>query len=200
MKVATDRFLAGPQGVWAESEFESIREAAAAGAEWAWRLIVDRYSAALFGYLRIRAPDEPQDALSETWLSAASKIGSFSGGEPQFRSWLFVIAHRRAVDAARRRSRRPSVVGEAVSPKSLPVDPSAEDEAVEALSGESALALLSNLTPDQRDVVALRVITDLSLEETANVVGKRVGAVKALQKRGLETLRRILREDRFLED
>ena len=60
------------------------------------------------------------------------------------------------------------------------------------MSVESAMELLQTLTPDQRSVIALRVIADLSLEETATILGKRVGAVKALQKRGLERLRRQL--------
>ena len=46
--------------------------------------------------------------------------------------------------------------------------------------------------PDQRDVVALRIIAGLSLEETAAATGKKVGAVTQLQRRGLASLRRIL--------
>jgi RNA polymerase sigma-70 factor (ECF subfamily) len=56
------------------------------------------------------------------------------------------------------------------------------------------MELLLGLTPDQRSVIALRVIADLSLEETAGILGKSVGAVKALQKRGLERLRRGLEQ------
>jgi RNA polymerase sigma-70 factor (ECF subfamily) len=50
--------------------------------------------------------------------------------------------------------------------------------------------LLADLTPDQRHVLALRVIADLSLEQVAAATGKPVGAVKALQHRALATLRR----------
>jgi RNA polymerase sigma-70 factor (ECF subfamily) len=67
---------------------------------------------------------------------------------------------------------------------------SAEDEALDRLGGDEVQALLGALTSDQRDVLLLRIVADLSLEETATVVGKRVGAVKALQRRGLEALRR----------
>ena len=74
---------------------------------------------------------------------------------------------------------------------------SAEDQALTAMSGEHAMKLLANLTEDQQSVIALRVIADLSLEQTAAIVGKRVGAVKALQKRGLESLRRQLGGSRF---
>jgi len=172
--------------------FASMLRAAAAGSDWAWRVLVERYSSALLGYLRLRAPGDPEDALSETWISAASTIGAFSGDEPAFRSCLFVIAHRRAVDAARKASRRPVVI-EATATDEMPnAALSAEDQALTAMSVEHAMKLLANLTEDQRSVIALRVIADLSLEETAAILGKRIGAVKALQKRGLESLRRQL--------
>jgi RNA polymerase sigma-70 factor, ECF subfamily len=53
-------------------------------------------------------------------------------------------------------------------------------------------ALLDQLSEDQREVVLLRIVGDLSLEQTATALGKRVGAVKALQHRALAALRRIL--------
>ncbi len=172
--------------------FASMLRAAAAGSDWAWRILVERYSGALLGYLRLRARVDPEDVLSETWMSAASTIGGFSGDEPAFRSWLFVIAHRRAVDAARRASRRPVVIEATATQEMSNTALSAEDQALTAMSGEHAIKLLANLTEDQQSVIALRVIADLSLEQTAAIVGKRVGAVKALQKRGLESLRRQL--------
>lgn len=188
---ATDASLADEPGFGGDA-FASMLRAAAAGSDWAWRILVNRYSGALLGYLRLRAPDDPEDVLSETWISAASTIGAFSGDEPAFRSWLFVIAHRRAVDAARRASRRPAVIEATATQEMSNAALSAEDQALTAMSDEHAMKLLANLTEDQRSVIALRVIADLSVEETAAIVGKRVGAVKALQKRGLESLRRQL--------
>jgi RNA polymerase sigma-70 factor, ECF subfamily len=59
------------------------------------------------------------------------------------------------------------------------------------------VALLTELTPDQRAVVALRVLGELSLEETARVLGRDVGSVKSLQHRGLARLRRRLSTDPY---
>ncbi len=174
--------------------FAGVLAAAAEGVDWAWHRLVRSYSAALLGYIRMRGASEPEDVLGDVWLTAARRIHSFSGEEPAFRSWLFVIAHRRALDARRRRMRKParpeapSVVAER-DPRRIA---SAEDQALAALSHDGAMRMLDVLTEDQRDVVALRVVAGLSLEETAAVVGKRVGAVKALQRRGLEALRRSL--------
>ena len=52
--------------------------------------------------------------------------------------------------------------------------------------------LLAELTPDQRDVMLLRVVADLTVEQVAEVVGKPPGAVKALQRRALAALRRLV--------
>ncbi|HEU4894314.1 MAG TPA: sigma factor-like helix-turn-helix DNA-binding protein, partial [Acidimicrobiia bacterium] len=55
--------------------------------------------------------------------------------------------------------------------------------------------VFGSLTDEQQQVLSLRVVADLSLEETARVMGKRVGAVKALQRRALATVRGRLSED-----
>jgi RNA polymerase sigma-70 factor (ECF subfamily) len=62
------------------------------------------------------------------------------------------------------------------------------------LAEDRVRALLDHLSPDQREALMLRVVADLSVEETAAVMGKGYEAVKALQRRGLATLRRQLSE------
>lgn len=123
-------------------------------------------------------------------MAAATGIHRFEGDEPSFRSWLFVIAHRRTIDEARKEARRPRPADPAsledLAPRSTT---SPESIAVDVESSEALDELLSRITVDQRTVIALRIIADLSLNETARIVGKRVGAVKALQHRGLEALR-----------
>ncbi len=70
---------------------------------------------------------------------------------------------------------------------------SAEDEALERTGSDHVQHLLAALTTDQRDVLTLRVMAGLTLEETATVVDKPVSAVKALQRRALGALRREVR-------
>jgi len=65
------------------------------------------------------------------------------------------------------------------------------------LGEERVVALLSSLTADQRAVLALRVLGELSLEETAQALGRDVGSVKSLQHRGLARLRRKLSTDPY---
>ena len=69
-----------------------------------------------------------------------------------------------------------------------------EDEAVRRLTLSRLAAQLSLLTVEQRDVLLLRFVADLSLEEIASAQGRSVGSVKALQHRAIETVRRRLEE------
>ena len=63
---------------------------------------------------------------------------------------------------------------------------------MESLEAERAMAMMDHLGEDQRTVVALRIIGDLTLEQTASVTGKTVASVKQLQRRGLERLRTLM--------
>lgn len=176
-----------------DDEFQSVLKAAQAGEDAAWRGIVEHYSAALHAYVRRIGAGDPDDALAEVWLSAARTIGSFEGSEPAFRSWLFVIAHRRAIDEGRKAARRPMPIDE-VPDQADPWN-DAESGALALVASDEIQRILDRLTPDQRAVVLLRVLGDTSLKDTAKVLGKRVGAVKALQRRAVESLRDLLDEE-----
>ncbi len=69
------------------------------------------------------------------------------------------------------------------------------DEAVEQMVTAEIAEVFNSLTEAQRDVLALRIIAGLSLKETAEVLGKRTGAIKALQHRALEALKRAFDEE-----
>ena len=174
-------------------EFERVLTAAKVGAEWAWAAVYRDLAGPVRGYFMARGAAEPEDLASETFLQVARDIRSFKGDEQGFRSWVFVIAHRRLVDAWRAAGKRP---------QSVPLDEpvmdveggNAEDEALDNISTSRVIATLSRLTEDQRAVLALRVIGGLSAEQTAEVLGRRAGAVRALQHRGLLALQHILAE------
>lgn len=173
-----------------EEEFQAILAAAKAGAEWAWANLYRELAGPVTGYLRSRGAREPEDLTSEVFLSAARSIPDFSGDSTSFRSWIFVIAHRRLIDERRYHGRRPD-------PAELPDDDSlgeggnAETEALDHLVTEEMKEAFESLTDGQRDVLALRIIAGLTLEQTAQVLGKRTGAIKALQRRALEALREV---------
>jgi RNA polymerase sigma-70 factor (ECF subfamily) len=71
----------------------------------------------------------------------------------------------------------------------------AAEEALEKIGADEVRRVLDLLSPDQRDVLLLRIIGDLSLEQVAEALGKRTGAVKQLQRRGLDAVRRRLKAE-----
>lgn len=173
-------------------DFRRVLAAAQEGSGAAWESLLAGLAPALLGYLRVRGAADPEGTAGEIFLDLARSIGRFRGDEAGFRAWAFVIAHRRLVDERRRRARRQEVP---LAPSDLPDRAAPGDVAQEALERETATdvrRLLDSLSRAQAEVITLRFLADLTLEETARVLGKRVGAVKALQHRALAALRRQL--------
>lgn len=171
--------------------FPEVLCAARLGQAWALGLLFRRYSGPVAGYVRARSPAEADDIVSEVFTAALTSLDRFEGEESDFRAWLFTIASRRVVDDLRRRSRRVETAPYEPGLDERRVD-SAEDCGLDALGTDWVRAILDRLAPDQRDVLLLRVIGDLTVEQIASALGKTVGAVKQLQRRGLAAARRIL--------
>jgi RNA polymerase sigma-70 factor, ECF subfamily len=170
---------------------DDLADSARRGEPWALSEIWHRYSPAVVGYLRGRGVRDAEDLTSEVFLQVFRRIGRFSGDETDLRTFVFSVAHARYVDDRRRLARR-GVDTEFVEAHHDEVVGSAESHALDELATQRAVALIETLSPDQRDVLLLRIIADLSLEETARVLRKTVGAVKSLQHRGLASLRPLV--------
>lgn len=173
-------------------QFETILPAAQRGAAWALEAIYRDLAPAVGGYLRLQGAEDPEDLANGVFLEAFRGLARFTGGEEALRSWVFSIAHRRMVDERRRRGRRVPTVPLDGADSHRSTGPGVEDDALGTLEAERLRRVCERLSPDQRDVVLLRLVADLSVEQAAAALGKRPGAVKALQHRGLEALRRVL--------
>jgi len=175
--------------------FADVLDAARRGEHWAvsrlWRDLHPR----LLAWFRVADPDEGEDLASEVWLELARSISRFRGDESDLRKFTFTIARRRLIDRRRRRARQGT---DPVDPEGLGGEMAAEDTevaAAEALGTERAVALLRRLPPDQAEALLLRILGDLDAAEVARVMGKRAGAVRVLQHRGLRRLAQELGED-----
>lgn len=175
------------------SDFNELIAAAQSGAEDAWHELLTPIAPKLVGYLRLRGARDPEAVAGDVFVDVARNIDGFSGERDGFLSWVFVIAHRRLIDEHRRTEARPAETLLA-EPIEMGFSSSAEEEAIQAISGKELLELLSGLTAPQRDVIYLRIIAELSVEETAHVLNRPVSSVKALQRRGLGALRRNVRD------
>ena len=175
--------------------FERVLWEAQAGAGWAFTRLYKSLAPAVADYLRAQGADEPEDLTSEVFIKVLTGSGSFAGTEAQFRSWVFTIARCRLIDARRAKTRareEESLNGGSLHDVRGPTSAAAEDEALARLAAERVAKLLGELSPGQRDVLALRLIATMSVEEVAAALTKQPAAVKALQRRALATLRRRL--------
>jgi RNA polymerase sigma-70 factor (ECF subfamily) len=175
--------------------FDDVLTAAQAGAAWAFEVLYRDLAPAVTGYLRLHGAAEPDDLASETFLGVFTGLAGFRGDEAGLRSWVFTIAHRRLLDDWRRRSRRPQAADEP-GDFSGHVGGDVEDDALTRLGAETVERLCGELPADQRSVLLLRILADLTVEQVGQVLDKSVPSVKALQRRGLRALRdRLEREN-----
>jgi RNA polymerase sigma-70 factor (ECF subfamily) len=172
-------------------QFPAVLAAARTGDSDALGRIFTALSPVVAGYLRLQGAVEPEDLTSEVFIGVLRNLDRFDGDEPAFRSWVFTIAHRRLLDDRRRRSRRP--VHEELSVADEPVADDDTEQALTATLGlERVVALCDQISPDQRDVLLMRLLGDLTIEEVAGALGKTPGAVKQLQRRGFQAVGRLI--------
>jgi RNA polymerase sigma-70 factor (ECF subfamily) len=174
----------------APDRFKGLVEAARRGDQAAWSEIYGELAPAVLGYLRGSGTPDPEDTCAEAFLQVARDLESFSGDWGAFRGWVFAVAYHRLLDARRHSARRPTeLMAQPPEPTTEPI-PDAADEALARISYEEVRRLLDELSEDQRSVLLLRILGDLSIEQVARALGKRPGAIKQLQRRGLAAVRR----------
>ena len=168
--------------------FDQVLAAAQAGAPWAFEQLYRDLAPSVTAYLRLHGAQEPDDLASETFIGVFTGLSGFSGDEDGLRGWVFTIAHRRLLDDWRRRSRRPQLADEP-GDLSQHVGGNVEDDVLTRVGAEDVERLCGTLPTDQRSVLLLRILADLTVEQVAQVMDRSIASVKALQRRGLRALR-----------
>jgi RNA polymerase sigma-70 factor (ECF subfamily) len=146
-----------------------------------------RYATVLVGR------DEADDVTAEAWLQIARDLHNFTGNLDDFRGWASTIVRNRALDFLRAGARRPQAPS---SPQEYPQEPATQDTAsaaLEALSTDAAIRLISRLPRVEAEAVLLRAVVGLDTAAAAAVLGKRPGAVRVAAHRGLKRLARRVR-------
>lgn len=151
----------------------------------------------VFRYLlaRVGDPDLAEEITAQVFLRLIEKIGIYRIGPRDnvaiFSAWLYRLAHNKMVDVLRSHKRaQESPLEHAAHVVSSHTMESVEDR----LDFQQILQTLRVLNDQQREVIVLRFVEELSIAETAQIMQKSEGAVKALQHRALETLRRHLQD------
>lgn len=173
------------------AHYETIIEAARAGADWAWTAIYRDLAPDVLRYARAKRCPEPEDIVGDVFVRVVRTLPKFSGSPEHFRSWVFTIAHNRIADAWRRDAvRTPEPVDSDVLDTRDSGDADPEHVSMRRFSDSQVRDLIRRLPAAQRDVLLLRVLIGLSIEETAAVTGRSPGAVKSLQHRALASVRK----------
>ncbi len=170
-------------------DFARILASAKEGSQDAFGILYSSLHARILAFCRVHVGQDAPDCASETWISIAKSISNFQGTESDFRSWAITIAHRRCVDWIRRSPSYEIDRLDLDSFEDLGIGSDPQRIVESEFAATDLLAKIAKVLPDdQRDVVYLRVVAGLDSQETAEVLGKRSGAVRMLLHRALKTL------------
>ncbi len=153
--------------------------------------LYDQFSPGIYRYALRLLGDKSlaEDCVSETFSRLLAGLRNGKGPDQYVQAYLYRIAHNWITDIYRRRP-----------PPTLPLRPELLmdadlepfQETARRMEQEQVRTALAYLTPEQRQVIVLKYLEDLPHEEIARALDKPVGAIKALQHRGLAALRRLL--------
>ncbi len=164
---------------------------AIAGESNAVTVIWRHWNPRLVRFFRSRNVSDPDDLASAVWIDIAAKLSDFEGDPAAFRRWLFTLAHRRILDDARARMRkpRPNTLQDSTS---RTLSSRCDNAFSVAGSTEWAVSLLAQLSDEQATAIALRVLADMPAKEVAAVMDISPGSVRVHTHRGLAKLRELL--------
>ena len=162
----------------------------------AFGLLYDGYMERIYRYIYFRVTDEQtaEDLAGQVFCKAWENLHRYKPTGAPFGAWLYTIARNAVIDHYRTRKETVSLE-EVTTLAGHDPDPNEQTELrfdVECL-GEA----LQALTDEQQQVLVLKFISGMTTDEVAEQLGKRPGAVRALQMRGLQALARILGEDKL---
>jgi RNA polymerase sigma-70 factor, ECF subfamily len=175
-------------GALDDEELANALSAAVRGDSAAFAHLWRALQPSLLRYLRVIVGDAAEDVASETWLQAARDLRGFTGGPPAFRVWLFTVARNRAIDERRRARRRPEEPRDLSDGDVAGVQRDVAQDVIQKSDTDWALSVIATLPKDQAEAVTLRVVAGLDVAQTAQVLGKRPGAVRIAAMRGLRRL------------
>jgi RNA polymerase sigma-70 factor, ECF subfamily len=158
--------------------------------------IYSAYAPALFRFFLASVGDRHQaeDLTGNAFLSAIESLPRFRGPVQALGGWLFQIARHDLYDHRRKQARSRTEPLEDNLTEAAQADATEDPEelAIARLEGSRVMLALRELSPDQREVLLLRMAGGLTAPEVAEILDKTVGAVKSLQFRGLASLARVL--------
>jgi RNA polymerase sigma-70 factor (ECF subfamily) len=157
--------------------------------------LYDHYSTAVyrFIYYRVSSAALAEDLLSETFFRALRSMSRFQWQGKDFGAWLMTIARNLVTDHYKASRTRLETTTDDFSQHELAYD-GPEDEVLTELTNEMLRDALDQLPTEQRECIVLRFLSDQSIAETAQALGRSEGAVKQLQLRAVRNLAKLVPE------
>jgi RNA polymerase sigma factor (sigma-70 family) len=177
-----------------QQDFAAVMTAARSAEGWALERLYTMFAPAVAGFFRLQRAPEPDDLTSEVFVGVLRSLPTFRGDETHFRSWVFTIAFRRLADARRAAGRRPLVLPLDDAPEQADAT-DVEADVDRLLATRRVRELCADLPPAQRDVLLLRLVARMTVDEIASVIGRSRAAVKALQRRGLAAVTGVVERE-----
>lgn len=158
--------------------------------------LYDRYNEQVFRYVWARVYDRnaAEDLAGEVFARMVANLPKYRPTSTPFLAWLYRIAHNLVVDHYRKEENKRELQLDQVSQLLVDTNNPAETTEDKMFFNQVKIALLE-LNPTRQEVIVLRFLMGMSLQEVAATLGKSVGAVKVAQHRGLKELREILQQE-----
>jgi len=183
----------GHEAVW------NLVRAAQDGDTEAFGLLYDRYVDVVFRYVLFRVGDRTlaEDVTSETFLRALRRISTVSYQGRDVGAWFVTIARNLVLDHVKSSRYRLEVTTAEISETPVGVSPvggGPEHEVLTAATNAELMRCVAMLNADQQECIVLRFLQGLSVAETATLMGRNEGAIKALQHRAVRRLAQLMPE------
>lgn len=174
-----------------EREQELITRAQAGDIE-CFAKLYDHYIPKIYRFVFVKTnhKQEAEDLTHEVFLSAWQNLGRYRHKGFPFSSWLYQVARNKVIDYYRVRKRHASIDEQEGDAEWAKVENTLAEDFDTTLRVKGVKALLRALTDDQQDVILMRFVDDLSYQEIAHAMGKSEGAVRLIQHRAIQELRK----------
>ncbi len=174
---------------------QKLIRAAQQGDESAFGELYDAYADYIYRYIsyRVNRAEVAQDLTAEVFLRMVEGLAGYEDRGLPFMSWLYRIAHARLVDYYQECKR----TGESqdIEAIELSTDEDLDGELMTDYRRRKVREAMRRLTNEQQQVIIFRFLEGKNLQETADILGKTIGAIKVMQYRALQALSRVLEEE-----
>jgi RNA polymerase sigma-70 factor (ECF subfamily) len=183
------------------NNIHDLFEKAKTGDTDAFSTIYQEYYSPVFKYLYYRTQNKElsEDLAQDVFVKTLASVSTFQITDKSPLAYLYTIARNTLIDW-RRKKKTISLSDEELIDVVSENEPSPEDAFIVATNKDLVRECLAQLNDDQREIVSLKFLDELSNKEIAEITGKREDAIRQIQVRGLRALAKLLEEKKYEQE